>query len=403
MPMDVVTLTRELVAVPSESQMSNLPVMNALASHLEALGFRATPYRQKTVHPGHGEKVNLVAERGTGPRRLVFSGHLDTVPVGDRSLWNHDPFGGDGTVGGKLYGRGAVDMKGQVAAMVCACANTPTSVLNKLTLALSITGDEEVGHLGIKALCSEHVFEDAVGAVIGEPTSLAIVRAHKGGMTVKVRVHGISCHSSTPREGVNAIDQAVRLITRLAAGLKDWTARRVPAFEDEPPTFTVARISGGVADNVVPAVCELNISGRALVMEHFEGYCRGIERVIAELQQEDAAAGIPEERRFRADTEMIKWAPPMICDTESPWYRLVAGLVGQTKPLYATYGTDAGVLNQVGLPCVVWGHGSIDRAHKPNEYVTVEELETGLVRYTELVARVADADLPTVTTTLWKG
>jgi len=398
---DVVALTQALVAVPSESRLSNIPVMETLAGGLESSGFRLRRYEQKVVHPGHGEKVNMVAERGHGPRHLVFSGHLDTVPVGDESLWSHDPLGGDGVVEGRVYGRGSVDMKGQVAAMVLACGNAPSDVLSELTLVLSITGDEEVGHLGIKSLCAEHVFQDAVGAVVGEPTGLGIVRAHKGGMTVKVCVHGISCHSSTPHRGVNAIDQAVRFISRLKEGLKDWTLQRHPAFGDEPPTFTVARIAGGVADNIVPDTCEINVSGRALIMEHFESYRKGILNIIAELEEQDAGAGIAPERRFRAETEMVKWAPPMICGTDTPWYRLVADFVGQKEPRYATYGTDAGVLAEVGLPCVVWGHGDIDRAHKPAEYVTVRELERGYRSYSEFILRVAAADLPTVTTTRW--
>lgn len=400
---DVIALTQALVAVPSESRLSNLPVLDVLAGCLESFGFRTRRYEQKVVHPGHGRKVNLVAERGHGLRRLIFSGHLDTVPVGDESLWTHDPLGKDGVVDGKLYGRGSVDMKGQVAAMSLACGHAPDDVLEKLTLVLSVTADEEVGHLGIKGLCSEHVFENAVGAIIGEPTCLRIVRAHKGGMTVKVRVHGISCHSSTPRKGVNAIDQAVRFISRLGEGLEDWTNQHHPAFEEETPTFTVARISGGVADNIVPDSCEVNVSGRALVMDHFESYREAILRVARDLEQEDAAAGVPEERRFRAEMQLIKWAPPMVCDTASAWYRLVAGLVGQEAPRYVTYGTDGGVLNQVGLPCVVWGHGDIDRAHKPDEYVAVDELLAGYDAYRGLIMRVADADLPTVTTTRWRA
>jgi len=400
--MPVVELTRTLVAVPSESQQSNVPVMDALASHLEPHGFRMRRYPQKITHPGSGAKVNMIAERGNGPRRLVFSGHVDTVPVGDETLWTHDPYGGDGVLDGRLYGRGSVDMKGAVAAMALACAGAD-DVLDELTLVLAITGDEEVGHMGIKSLASEHVFCDAVGAVVGEPTGFAVYRAHKGGMTVRVTVHGISCHSSRPSLGVNAIDQAVRLISRLEDGLREWCAQRHPAFDDEPPTFTVARIRGGVADNVVPDSCEVNISARALVMDHFEGFREAILRIIRRIKDEDVAAGVPPERQFSADLELIKWAPPMVCETDSAWYRLIAEFAGQDTPRFARYGTDGGVLGQVGLPCVIWGPGDIARAHKPDEYVTVKELEEAPRRYGGLIGRVADARLPTVTTCLWKG
>jgi acetylornithine deacetylase/succinyl-diaminopimelate desuccinylase-like protein len=347
--------------------------------------------------------MNMVAELGRGPRRLVFSGHLDTVPVGDTASWSRDPWGADGLVDGRLYGRGSVDMKGQVAAMALACAAASEAALDELTLTLAITGDEEVGHMGVKGLASEHVFQNAVGAIICEPTGFSVVRAHKGGMTVRITVHGVSCHSSKPHLGINAIDQAVRLLSRLETHLQTWRAQRHPAFGEEPPTFSVVRISGGVADNVVPNACEVHLSARALEFGHFENFRAATEDAVCSLVAEDAESGLTVERRFAADMEMVKWAPPMVCDTDLPWYQVVASFARQDTPQYVTYGTDAGVLHQVGLPCVVWGPGDIIRAHSIDEYVTVDELRTAVDRYSAFIDRVAAAKLPTVTTSLWTG
>ncbi|HOF62200.1 MAG TPA: M20/M25/M40 family metallo-hydrolase [Candidatus Latescibacteria bacterium] len=402
MSCSVVNLTKALVAIPSESSRSNLPVMQQLCTFLYSQGFRVTRYPQNGPSTGP-EKTNLIAERGNGTRRLVFSGHLDTVPVGERAQWQHDPYGAEGIIGDRLYGRGAVDMKGQVAAMACACASVPEEVLRNLTLTLAITGDEEIGHIGIKDLAAKHVFERAVGCVVGEPTSLRVVSAHKGGMTVRFTVRGLSCHSSKPHLGVNAIEQAVRLLNLLRERLAPWCAQRHPAFGEEPPTFTVVGVSGGVADNVVPDSCTVNISARALETGHFETFRAALEGIISELVDDDTRKGVPPERRFSADIDLLKWAPPMVCDTAGVWYQTVARIAGQEKPEFVTYGTDAGVLNQVGLPCVVWGPGDIIRAHSVDEYITLEELTTAVTRYRELICAVAASELPTFTTSLWNG
>lgn len=399
---DVIDLTRALVALPSESKLSNLSVMEQLGSFLTANGFRTTRYPQGTTATSSNPKMNMVAERGDGRRRLVFSGHLDTVPVGDTDLWHHDPFGHDGLVDQRLYGRGTVDMKGQVAAMALACARAPENLLDSLTVTLAITGDEEVGHVGVKDLAARHVFENVVGVVVGEPTGFRVVRAHKGGMTVRIEMKGLSCHSSKPHLGVNAIEQAVRLLSRLESDLTPWRSQRNPAFGDEPPTFTVVGVSGGVADNVVPDSCLVNISARALDMEHFESFRRAVQGAMDGLAEEDARAGLPPEKRFAASMDLLKWAPPMVCDTGSPFCQTVAKVAGQKTPEFVTYGTDAGVLNQTGLPCVVWGPGDIVRAHSVDEFITVDELTSAVDRYEALIAQVAVADLPTVTSSLWK-
>jgi len=400
MPVDVVELAQRLVAIPSDSGRSNAPAVDALADALDALDFSVVRYEQRVTDPGTGPQFNVVAEEGRGPRRLIFSGHIDTVPVGDEALWQHDPYGGDGIVDGRLYGRGSVDMKGQIAAMVAAVASAGDA-LDRLTLVLAISGSEEVGHLGIKSLAAAHTFEDAVGAVIGEPTGLAVYHAHKGAVTLRVDVHGVSCHSSQPHLGVNAIEQATRFMAALDRELADWRALRHSAFDDEPPTCTVSRIAGGIADNVVPDRCWLHVNARGLVAEHLDLFRDRVRRTMERLTREDAAQGVPEARRFRAEDQVLRIAPPMLCGTDTPWYRLVADVVGQAEPQFARYGTDGGVLSSVGLPCVVWGPGDIARAHSIDEYIAVEELRHAVVRYAALIRAVAAAELPTITTRRW--
>ena len=400
MSIDAIDLARRLVAIPSESSQSNVPVLDELSGTLESAGFTLTRYDQRVFDAGSGPKANLVAERGSGRRRLVFSGHVDTVPVGDPDLWDQDPYGGDGIVDGKLHGRGSVDMKGQVAAMAAACSLAEAE-LDDLTLVLAITADEETGHQGIKSLTADHVFEDAVGAVVGEPTILDVLHAHKGAQTLSVDLHGVNCHSSQPGLGVNAIDQAIRLVNTLESRMADWRAFRHPAFREEGPTFSVVKIGGGVAHNVVPDHCNVRINVRGLLWGNLESFRSELGQVIGELRARDEAEGMAEERRFAADVTTLIMAPPMLTPTDDPWYRAMASHTGQEQPLFARYGTDGGVLSQVGMPCVVRGPGDIRRAHTPNEFITVEELRDGVLRYSGLIQHVAGANLPTVTTRLW--
>jgi acetylornithine deacetylase len=400
MGIDVIDLAQKLVGIPSESNKSNVPVFDTLCEVLDNAGFRIRRYPQRVFDEGTGPKENLVAERGNGPRRIVFSGHVDTVPVGDLSLWTHDPYGGDGIVDGRLYGRGSVDMKGQVAAASAACA-VVEDVLDDLTLTLAFSADEETGHQGIKSLTSEHVFEDAVGTIVCEPTALAVIHAHKGAQTLSVDIGGLNCHSSQPSLGVNAIDQAMRLAHALEVNSRDWQSYRHPAFGPEPPTYSLVKIAGGIAHNVVPDACNVCINVRGLVSENLTTFRDVLDTTIEQLQHEDEVAGIESDRCFSADTAILILAPPMLTPDDSAWHRAVSGFIGQTESEFARYGTDGGVLSQVGMPCVVWGPGDIRRAHMPDEYITVDELNEAIERYSAFIRNAAGLDLPTVTTTLW--
>ena len=402
---DVVELARQLVAIPSASHQSNVPVVDVLCDALASLGFVLRRYPQQVVQPGTGPKVNLIAERGDGPHRLAFCGHVDTVPVGDESAWTHDPYGRDGVRDGRLYGRGSVDMKGQVAAMAAAAAGADDA-LDDLTLVLAITADEEIGHEGIKSLTSEHQFVDAVGAVVCEPTQMVVYHAHKASVTARVDVRGVSCHSSWPADGVNAVDQAVRLIAALAAPLDEWCAARDPVFGDEPPTCAIVEIAGGIAHNVVPDLCTLHLNARALSAAHLDDFHERLRGTIARLQEQDAAHGVPPEQRLAATYTPLITTAALVCPTDSPWYRLLSDFTGQPGPSFARYGTDAGELSQTGMPCVVWGPGDIARAHTVDEYITVAEMLDGVTRYGELIRAAAvaasEGRLPAVTTRRWE-
>ena len=368
---------------------------------LDNWGFRVSKHGQSVTVPGSGEKVNLIAERGQGSRCLVFSGHLDTVPVGDTSLWTHDPYGSDGIVDGRIYGRGSNDMKGQIAAAAVAAASVPEQDLQNTRVVLALTSDEEVGHYGIKALCSRYRFTNCVGVVVAEPTNMDVVTAHKGGVVISVAVRGISCHSSRPDAGVNAITQAMRFIQRLQDNLEEWGAYRHPAFGDEPQTFTVAQIHGGVADNIVPAECTVRASGRVLSQDQLDKLRGKVEATISELQTEDRNAGISEDRIFNAAPTVNIWAPPMVTSTDEPWAQNVMKLRGQNEPLFVRYGTDGGVLSATGLPCVIWGPGDIGRAHVPDEYITVDELRDGTAWYQKLIETANSHKLPASDSSLW--
>ncbi len=403
MHVDVVDLAQRLVAIPSESTRSNVPVIDALEEVLVPAGFRVTRYPQREFDEGTGPKQNLVAERGNGARRLVFSGHVDTVPVGDESAWRYDPWAGDGIVDGRLYGRGSVDMKGQVAAIAAACMAAPTELLDDLTLTLAITSDEETGHQGIKSLTADHIFENAVGAIVGEPTGFRVIHAHKGAQTLRIDVHGVNCHSSQPLLGVNAVDNAIRLLRALEKNTDQWRAFRHPAFGDEPPTYSTVQIHGGVAHNMVPSHCSVHINVRGVIWENLGDFRAILAATFDELTREDSDAGIAPERCFRAESTVLIIAPPMLTPVDAPWHETMLSITGQQNPEFARYGTDGGVLSQVGMPCVVWGPGGIERAHTIDEFIYVDELRDAVGQYGRAIGEVARRTLPTTTTTRWIG
>lgn len=358
-------LFARLVAFDTTSANSNLPMAEFLCGYLERPGVRIDRNASADL-----KKVNLILRMGPDPgpgrRGLILSGHMDVVPAGEG--WDSDPF--TLTARDDRYvARGAADMKGFLALAVNLFAAAEPDRLTA-PLALLLTYDEELGCLGAERMFRTWPREDLLprNTVIGEPTSLKVVRMHKGHMKLRVTLRGVNAHSGYPHLGVNAIEPAGRIITALAALREELEKERSlhsEHFTETPfAALNVAMISGGIAVNVVPDRCQIDIGLRPLPGMEPGTLAQRVEEAVR------TAAGT-----VRFDFEVLNDGPAMMLAEEAPIYRALCRMTGQRETVGVSYGTDAGWLQQMGLDCAVFGPGSIEVAHKPNEFLPRTEFE----------------------------
>ena len=371
-------LLGRLVGFDSTSRNSNLPIADFICDYLDGPGVRI--HR----HPSSdGDKANLVISLGPADARdrrgLVLSGHMDVVPA-DEPDWHGDPF--ELTEENDAYvGRGACDMKGFLAlAMNTAVDLDPATLEHPLVLVL--TYDEELGTLGAKHLVD--TWTDAPGlpknAIIGEPTSLNVVRMHKGHLQCRVTLTGKGAHSGYPHLGQNAIEPAGRLIAALSDLRRTLEAESPPHREHFPEVpyvaMNLARIAGGVAINVVPDQCVLDMGIRLLPEMDSAAMIDRVRSVVSEAVDGHTFA-------FEVPSE----APPMILDEDARIYRVLCAEVGQQETLSVSYATDAGWLRILGLDCAIFGPGSIEVAHKANESLPISEFDSAAEMIEHIVRR----------------
>lgn len=357
-------LLGRLVGFDSTSRNSNLPIADFLCDYLDRPGVRI-----ERNPSADGTKTNLIAWLGPEPagdrRGLTLSGHMDVVPA-EEDGWRHDPF----TLAdeGDLWtGRGACDMKGFLALAANLAAEARTERW-RAPLALVFTYDEEIGTLGAKRLTETFPAAERLprSAVIGEPTSLRVARTHKGHTKLRLTLHGTSAHSGYPHLGANAIEPAGRMIVALTALRRELEAETAPhrdLFPEVPfVPLNVGTVHGGAAINVVPDRCVVELGFRPLP---------GVDSaaLTARIGRAARAAAAP----FNPEVELISESPPLLLDEASPIHRYLCGLVGQRGGSSVSYATDAGWLQRLGLDCAIFGPGSIEVAHKPNESLPKDE------------------------------
>ncbi|MBM4324196.1 MAG: M20 family metallopeptidase, partial [Deltaproteobacteria bacterium] len=277
---DLVELTCRLIQIPSENPPGNeKKVALFLKPLLSKMGFRVNVYLSPKG------RFNVVAEKrwGKGGRNLIFNGHLDVVPSGDPVQWSYPPFGAK-VSRGRIYGRGASDMKGGIASFIHAVSiidrlKTP---LLKGSLALHLVSDEEShGHQGMGFLAKKgRIRGNAV--IVGEPTNLDLVIAQKGALWFRISTFGKSAHGSRPSQGINAIEKMMKLIDQLNS---------IPLLKEHPllgkPTINIGKIQGGTKVNIVPERCEIEVDRRLLPNENKEEILREIKEAIESLQAQD--------------------------------------------------------------------------------------------------------------------
>lgn len=372
-------LLGRLVAFDTTSRNSNAAMAEAICDYLDRPGIRL-----ERNPAARGDKLNLVVTVGpetdaTSRQGLVLSGHMDVVPA-EEPEWQSDPFELLET-DTSYIARGACDMKGFVALAVNAAARADPRRLRR-PLALILTYDEEVGTLGARRFAESWPQDRPLPrrAIIGEPTSLEAVRMHKGHTSIRVTLNGRGAHSGYPHLGQSAIEPAGRVICALSRLRRELEAEPGPNSEHfgEVPfvALNVARVHGGTAINVIPERCEIDIGFRILPGMDAAPLTERVRSAIAE-----ATGGEP------FGFEVVDVAPPMLLAEDNDLYVEVCDMLAQRRTLAASYGTDAGWLQTAGFDCLIWGPGSIEVAHKPNESLPKDELERASSLIGQLVER----------------
>lgn len=361
-------LLAELVGFATVSRESNLALIEFVRDYLQGLGVDS-----ELIYNAERTKANLLASIGPAvPGGVVLSGHTDVVPV-DGQAWTVDPFCLTER-DGKWFGRGTADMKGYLASVLAAVPMFLASALRR-PLHLAFSYDEEVGCLGVHSLLDVLVrrIPQPALCLIGEPTRLQPVLGHKGKLAMRCHVRGAACHSAYAPYGVNAIEQAARLMGRLGeigAQLAE-PSRHDPRFDPPFSTVQVGVIHGGTALNIVPADCRFDFEVRAL--PDFN------PQVVAEQLQDFAEQELlPAMQAVAGDTaigfEPLSAYPGLATSPDSAAAQLVARLCGSDAFSTVAFGTEGGLFHQAGVPTVVCGPGSMDQGHKPDEYVSVEQM-----------------------------
>jgi acetylornithine deacetylase/succinyl-diaminopimelate desuccinylase family protein len=309
------------------------------------MGFRVN------IHLSPKGRYNIVAEKrwGKGGRRLIFNGHLDVVPAGDALRWKYPPFQGK-LVKGRIYGRGASDMKGGIASFIHAISMIDRSKipLDLGSLILHLVSDEEShGHQGMGFLAQRGMIR-ADAAIAGEPTNLDLVIAQKGALWFRVSTFGKSAHGSRPEQGINAIEKMMNLIDRMNS---------IPLVKEHPllgkPTINIGKIQGGTKINIVPDRCEIEVDRRLLPDEKKEGVLKEIRAAIDSVQAQDPL--------FKCQIEEIDYAEPSEIHPDEEIVRigLEAGLEvrGERPTVRGFSGFTDGrfYINQFHIPTLIFG------------------------------------------------
>ncbi|HVT05300.1 MAG TPA: acetylornithine deacetylase [Thermoanaerobaculia bacterium] len=355
-----VELLRRLVGFDSTSSNSNLPIADFIADYLHH------PAVVIEKFPGPDEtKTNLMISAGPaveGIEGLVLSGHLDTVPAVEEG-WESEPFQLSER-DDKLFGRGTADMKGFLAVAMNAFAAIDPADLHA-PLVLLFTCDEEVGTLGARKFVETWPSGRPLprSCIIGEPTSLLAVRMHKGHLKLRVRTQGRSAHSGYPHLGINAIDKAAEILLRLRHLRETLESERSESsvFFGKVPfaPLNVGVIRGGTAVNIIPDSCDIELGIRLLPEMKTEAMLDRVREALSGLD---------------CTVEVINDSPPLLLRDDAAIYQKARTLVDQKLDVTVNFATDAGWLQQLGLECTIFGPGSIEVAHRPNEFIPKQQL-----------------------------
>jgi acetylornithine deacetylase len=361
-------MIKKLVAFDTTSRNSNLELIDFVRNHLESEGIDTILVPDET-----GRKANLYATVGPEDRPgIALSGHTDVVPV-DGQDWSSDPWNlierDD-----RIYGRGACDMKGFLGCVLTAVPQFRRTRLDT-PLHLLFSFDEEVGCIGVRRALKviAHLPVRPKGCIIGEPTSMQVAIAHKGKKSVRAHVHGKECHSSLAPQGVNAVEYAAEAIAFLKRMGRRFAAEGPFDHDYDVPHTTVHTgvIHGGTALNIVPKDCHFDFEFRHLPVQDPEAlYAEFTRFVEGEL--------LPQMRKVAPETgfgfEPLSNLPGLDTSEDAEITTLAKGLTLANGTTKIAFGTEGGLIADIDIPTVICGPGSIEQAHKPDEYCAIEQI-----------------------------
>jgi acetylornithine deacetylase len=372
-----------LIAFDTTSRNSNLELIAWVESHLDDLGIAS-----RRIASDDGAKANLLAT--IGPQvagGVVLSGHTDVVPV-DGQAWTSDPFVLERR-GDRLFGRGTADMKGFIALALAAAPEFAAADLQK-PVHFALSYDEEVGCLGAPRLIDAiaRTIPRPAAVIVGEPTDMRAVASHKGIVAYEVEVVGREAHSSQPHLGVSAVMMATRLMARLDAIARKLELAADPSslFEPKGATLTIGLVQGGTASNILARTCRFvfdlrnppGLEPRAALAEFFDFAAEIDARIKAAAPEGGVTA------------RLLGEVPALAAESDGAAERFARGLAGDNGPARAvSFAAEAGQFQGAGYSVVVMGPGSIDQAHRPDEYLEFSQLERGGAFMTRLVEALA--------------
>ncbi len=377
-----VRILERLVAFPSICGTSNSDIADYIAEVLRKAGAVI-----RTV-PGPDEgRVNLLATIGNPScPGYLFSGHMDVVPAAEAD-WKTDPFSLC-PIDGKLFARGTSDMKGFLACLMAA-APLIAEVAPRKTIHFAFSYDEELGCVGVRHLLPELAnLGPILGCIIGEPSNLHPILSHKGKVAVRFEITGRAGHSSRPDLSENAIDTSINLGIRLRAFADDFAelGPNDPRFLPPTSTFSIGTIRGGVAVNVVPDRCEIEAECRLVPGVTALGFVGRLNREVEAFQMDMSLNGLT----GRIGMAVSSTYPGLDLEPDHDLARLVSSAASRHAIAAVSYGTEAGLFQAAGYPAIICGPGDIGRAHRANEFLTVEELESCIT----MIMNVASHDPP---------
>lgn len=366
--MDSIRILEKLIAFPTVSRDSNLDLIHYVVDLLEANGVAS-----RIIHSEDGHKANLFATIGPADRPgVMLSGHSDVVPV-DGQDWTLPPFAMTER-DGKLYGRGAADMKGFIASALAACLKASKMQL-ATPLHLALSYDEEIGCVGVRSLV-----EMLKGAplrpllcIVGEPTGMQVATGHKGKIGARAFCRGREGHSALAPLALNAIHLGCDFVAALRKE-QDRLSREGAKDGDYDIPYTtvhVGKMNAGVALNIVPNLCQLDFEIRNVAADNAEEILEGLKSEAARIAAE--AASIAPEAAI--DIEVFNTYPGLDTPAASQAVAFVKSLIGANGTIKVAFGTEGGLFSRdLGTPTVVCGPGSMAQGHKPDEFVSVEQM-----------------------------